>query len=181
MAELTNDLDYSPEAAAMLALLGKDELYEVTQTEFDLYCELQGIAGDRRWALEDERAAYMLPPDDDIRDAYLPDPATDIHWGWLLLWRNKLEWASSKKPRAHALALIQMLGRCEEKVPADVRRAAREFLAALAQAKPNDPIPTITTPDAAKWKTMSDQELYRRLDALRELLANKARRRHGSE
>jgi hypothetical protein len=73
-----------------------------------------------------------------------------------------------------------MLSSCD-KVPADVRAAAAGFLAALAQAKPTDPIPTITAPDAGKWKTMSDEELYRRLDALRELLANKSRRRYGSE
>src|SRR4029077_1656769 len=91
---------YSEDAAAVLAALRKNELYEVTQTEFDLYCDLQAIAGDRRWALEDERATYLLPPDDEIRMHYLADPATDIHWGWLLALRNKLEWCTTRRPRA---------------------------------------------------------------------------------
>lgn len=170
---------YSPDAAAMLAALGKDELYEVTQTGFDFYCDLNGITGGLRWALEEERAAYLIPPDNEIRMQYLADPGTDIHWGWLLACRTNL-FTKNKRAKAHALDVIRMMTR-HERVPADVRAAAGVFLTALAEAKPTDLIPAITAPDSEKWKTMSDEELYRRLDALRQRLNNAAEGRHGSE
>jgi hypothetical protein len=177
----TEDDPYSADATAMLIALGKSELFQVSQTEFDVYCDTHGIAGDRRTALEDERAAYLLPPDDELRLFYLADPATDIHWGWLLALRNNLEWAgNNKRARAHALRAIRMISR-SDKIPADVREASVEFLDALADAKQADPIPSITAPDAETWKTMPDEELYRRADALRQMLSSAARRRYGSE
>ena len=60
-----------------------------------------------------------------------------------------------------------MMARCD-KVPADVRAAAAEFLATLADKESTDPIPAITVPDAKKWRAMPDEELYRRADALRQ-------------
>jgi hypothetical protein len=93
-----------------------------------------------------------------LRAYYLADPQTSIQWAWLAFWRDRLK-STSQTLRIFAKDRIQKFAD-DAALPADVRKAAGDLLAAFTQRKADDPFPAIQIPGSERWETMSHDELY---------------------
>jgi hypothetical protein len=96
-----------------------------------------------------------------LRASYLADPKTSIQWAWLAFWRDRLK-STSQTLRIFAKDCIQKIAD-DAALPADVRKAAADLLAAFNQRKAGDPIPAIQIPGNERWNTMSNEELYQHM------------------
>lgn len=168
--EASDEDRLSTDAREMLLVLKLKPLalFMVSIEQLDGYCKRRHITGPQYDALYEEWRDYHLPSDEWLRLLYLADPTTDIHWAWLAHWRNVLATTKKRLVRQFAEYTIGMLSKYE-RVPADVRAAASDFLARFRQIEEGQPLPEVSIPCKERWAEMPHRDLSQRMSRLREL------------